>query len=425
MSRRAELGVGTDAEGMTARHRPRGALRHALGLMTPSMMAAAKMTLERDAGLRARRLGAAALDRVREQRRPTRPRMRALTIAPAGRIEWREVPAPPPPGPDAAVVHPIAIATCDLDRAMALGVAPFPLPLHFGHECVAEVLSIGDRVTNVRPGQRVVVPFQISCGSCRPCDAGHTSNCASVPPVSMYGFGVGGGHWGGAVSDQLLVPFADAMLVALPEGIDPAAAASVADNVSDGYRHVGPYVEDLLARDPDAEVLIISSIKRRPVLGPSVLLYAGLVARALGVRSVHFADSRASVRQHAEELGLTSLRPHQLRRQALAPLVVDGSGTPAGLKVALERTAPDGICSSAASFHRVNRIPGVLLYGRNVTYRLARAHTRILIPKVLDLMVTRQLQPEKVTTRLERLDDAPRALKCHVFGDVTKTVLVE
>jgi Zn-dependent alcohol dehydrogenase len=49
----------------------------------------------------------------------------------------------------------------------------------------------------------------------------------------------------------------------------------------------------------------------------------------------------------------------------------------------------------------------------------------MLIPKVLDLMVTGQLQPEKVITQLASLDDAPMALKRHVFGDVTKTVLVE
>ena len=132
--------------------------------------------------------------------------MRALVAAPGGRLTWRAVPAPPPPGPLGAIVRPVAVATCDLDRALALGATPFALPLHFGHECVAEVLRVGERVTRVAPGDRVVVPFQISCAACAPCAAGHTSNCASVPPISMYGFGVGGGHWGGACSDELAVP---------------------------------------------------------------------------------------------------------------------------------------------------------------------------------------------------------------------------
>lgn len=407
------------------RHRPRGLVRHLAGMLTPAAATFGKVALERDAGLRARRFVAAARDRVQQRRRQTRPRMRALTVSPGGRFAWREVPAPPAPGPDAATVHPIAVATCDLDRLLALGRTPFPLPLHFGHECVAEVLSVGERVSSVRPGQRVVVPFQISCGSCPPCRTGRTANCASVPAISMYGFGVGGGHWGGAVSDELAVPYADAMLVPLPDGIDPAAAASVADNVCDGYRHVAPYVPDLLQRDPDAGVLILAGIARRTRFSPSVPLYAGLVARALGARHVHLVDRRSDVREHAERLGLLPLAPAQLRRQPPAPLVVDVTGSPAGLRAALRHTAPDGVCSSAGGLHRTARIPTALMYGRNATYHVSRTHARTLIPQVLELMRTGRLQPEQATTELGRLDDAPRAIKRHVLDDVTKTVLVE
>ena len=170
--------------------------------------------------------------------------MRALIAAPGGRLRWRDVPAPPPPGPLGAVVHPIATSTCDLDCPLTLGATQLPLPLHLGHECVADVLAVGERVTTVKVGDRVVVPFQINCGVCEPCRAGRTGSCSGVPPISMYGMGFGAGHWGGAFSDQLAVPFADAMLVALPEGIDPVAAASVADNVCDAYRHIAPHLPD-------------------------------------------------------------------------------------------------------------------------------------------------------------------------------------
>jgi alcohol dehydrogenase len=244
-------------------HRPRGRVRHLAAVLNPTAAVAGRVALERDADVRLRRLAAAARDGATQRLRPTRPRMRALTAAPGAKIRWRSVPAPPDPGPLGAVVHPIAMATCDLDRAMMLGSAPFALPLCLGHECVADVLRVGSEVTGVRPGQRVVVPFQISCGACTMCRSGFTSNCTSVPPISMYGFGVGGGHWGGAISDELAVPFADGMLVPLPEGIDPVAAASVADNVSDGYRHLGPHLPQLLERDPGAEVRIIGSPRRR------------------------------------------------------------------------------------------------------------------------------------------------------------------
>jgi alcohol dehydrogenase len=385
---------------------------------------ASKVALERDVPLRVQRLRDAARDALRERRRPTRERMRALTVGPGGRFSWRDVPAPPPPGRDGAIVHPIAMATCDLDRLIALGATPFILPLHFGHECVAEVLAVGDSVATVRPGDRVVVPFQISCGACGACRAGFTGNCERVPPISMYGFGLGGGHWGGTVSDQLAVPYADAMLVPLPQGIDPVAAASVADNVCDGYRHVAPHADDLLARDPDAEMLIVAGIARRPAVSPSITLYAGLVARALGIRAVHLVDRRAHVREHAERLGLVAHRPPELRRMPLFPLVMDASGSPSGLAAALNHTAGEGICSSAGSLHRTARIPSGLMYGRNVTCRIARSHARALIPGVLALMQDGRLSPEQVTTDVAPIDEAPEAIRRHVLGDATKTVLV-
>jgi alcohol dehydrogenase len=368
-------------------------------------------------------LAGAARDRFTERRRPARAKMRALTVAPGGRVEWREAPVPPPAGPQGAIVHPIAAATCDLDRLLALGRTPFPLPLHFGHECVAEVVSVGERVNTVRPGERVVVPFQISCGNCGPCRLGYTGNCASVPPVSMYGFGVGGGHWGGVLSDQLAVPYADAMLVPLPAGIEPAAAASVADNVCDGYRHIAPY-KDLL-REPGAEILILAGMTRRPVFSASVPLYGGLVAKALGASQVHVLDSRRHVRDHAERLGLVAHPPIELRRLPLMPLVIDATGIPSGMRAAVEHTAPDGVCSSVGTLHRSARFPAGLMYGRNVTFRIARTHARALIPEVLELVNAGKLRPERVTTELEKIEDAPQAIKRHVFGEATKTILVE
>src|SRR3954467_1112737 len=255
-----------------------GWLRQTLRMAAPSGLPATRIALERDGRQRGLRLREAAGDAIRERRHPTRPKMRALVLSPGGRLAWRSVPSPPPPPPEGAVVRPIAIATCDMDRPIALGTTPFPAPLHFGHECVAEVVSVGGAVRDFRPGQRVVVPFQINCGQCAACLAGRTGNCETVPPISMYGFGLAGGHWGGAIADELAVPFADGMLVALPEGLDPAAAASVADNVSDGYRHVGPYLPALIAEGRGEEVLIVGSVKRRHPYTASVSLYAGLVA---------------------------------------------------------------------------------------------------------------------------------------------------
>lgn len=378
---------------------------------------------ERETEQRVRRLRAAFEDAVRQRVRRSRPRMRALTLMPGGRLRWRSVPAPPPPGPMGAVVRPLAIATCDLDRPMGLGATPFLAPLQFGHECVAEVLEIGSDVREFAPGQRVVVPFQISCGSCAACRAGRTGNCQTVAPLSMYGFGIAGGHWGGAVADELAVPYADGMLVALPQGIEPATVASVADNVPDGYRHVAPHLPRLLAAGHPPRIIIVGAQSKRQLLTASVGLYAGLVARALGAGEVTLIDARSDVREQAEGLGLAAITPSQARGLAPAPLIVDISASPPGLSLALQLTAPDGICSCAGSLHARSRIPTASMFARNATLILARSHARALIPEVLALIATGKLAPEQVTTVLAPMDDAAAALNDHLRGASTKTIV--
>jgi alcohol dehydrogenase len=281
------------------RHRPNGWLRHYAGFLSPNATTALRVLLERDREQRLQRLAATVRDIARERQTGSRPRMRALQAAPGARLRWCSTAAPPAPGPHGAVVHPIASATCDIDCPLALGRSQFALPLHLGHECVADVLSVGERVSTVKPGDRVIVPFEISCGECAACLAGLQGSCASVPPVSAYGMGLATGHWGGAFSDELAVPYADAMLVPLPDGIAPAAAASLADNVCDAYRHIGPHVPALLERDPDAEILIISALKERVLFSGSVTLYVGLIARAFGARNVCVVDARPEMRAHA------------------------------------------------------------------------------------------------------------------------------
>ena len=403
------------------RHRPRGWLRHYAGFLTPNAAAATPVLLERDRAQRLRRLGAAVGDRASQRFRATRPRMRALQAAPGARLRWRDVPVPAPPGPDGAIVHPIACSTCDLDCGIALGATQFALPLHLGHECVADVLAVGERVSTVKPGDRVIVPFQINCGACAPCRAGRTGSCTSVPPASMYGMGLAGGLWGGAFADQLPVPYADAMLVPLPKGIDPVAAASVADNVCDAYRHIAPHLPALLEEDPDAEVLIVAATNPRTPFGSSAPLYTGLIARAFGARNVSLADARPAVRAHAEHLGLNTLKPRELRRRAPAPLVVDA--TVEDLGISLSNTAADGICSSLGGFHRSTQVPLLQMYVRNATLHIGRTHVRHLIPQVLELMLDGRLRPESVITNVASLDEAPFALREHFLGGGVKTVL--
>jgi len=326
--------------------------------------------------------------------------MDALTWTGDG-LERREADAPAIQGDGEALVRPIAVATCDLDSLIVVGQTPFPAPIALGHECVAEVVEVGDAVGSVEPGARVSVPFQISCGECDRCRAGRTANCRAVPPFSMYGFGQTGSDWGGFLSDSVRVPFADHMLVTLPAGLDPAAVASASDNIPDGWRAVGPPLE----RDPGAAVLVVGGA------GPgSIGLYAAAIAVALGSERVVYVDADAGRRRTAEAFG-AEVRDRDGERPGRFPITVEASGDAGGLALALACTDFDGTCTSTAMYlGEQPPLPLLEMYMRNTTFVTGRVHARTAMPRVLDLAAGGVFHPERVTSKVVAWDDAADAL---------------
>jgi alcohol dehydrogenase len=337
--------------------------------------------------------------------------MEQLVYTAPRRLEWHEAREPSLESDRAALVRPIAVATCDLDALIVTGASPFPPPFPIGHECVATVVDVGDDVAAIVPGRLVSVPFQISCGECSPCRAGRTSNCSRVGFMSTYGFGPAVHEWGGFLSDLVLVPYADHMLVPLPEGLQPASVASASDNISDGWRAVGPP----LAEQPGAPVLVVGGGG-----AGSIGLYAAGLAVALGAESVTYVDADPGRREVAERLGATVLGELP-KRLGPFPITVDSNATEAGLKLALRSTAPDGVCTSTAIyFGEQPRLPLLEMYTKGVTFRTGRVNARAAMPHALQLATSGAFHPELVTTRTVNWTDAAEAL---VEGGWTKLVI--
>jgi alcohol dehydrogenase len=260
---------------------------------------------------------------------------------------------------------------------------------------------LGDGVSDLREGQLVSVPFQISCGECPACKQGRSSNCAAVDFMATYGFGPAVERWGGFLSDLVAVPYAGHMLVPLPDGLAPASVASASDNISDAWRAVAPP----LAAEPGAAVLVVGGA------GPgSIGLYAAGIAVALGSESVLYVDADETRRTTAQALGAQTLAetPH---RVGPYPITVDASADPDGLALALRSTSPDGTCTSTAIyFESPGELPLLEMYTKGITFRTGRANAREAMPHVLDLAASGSLQPERVTTRTVQWSDAPDAL---------------
>ncbi|WP_330229876.1 alcohol dehydrogenase catalytic domain-containing protein [Nocardia sp. NBC_00508] len=328
--------------------------------------------------------------------------MKRLMLAGPGEMRWEEHPEPELSRPDQALVRPVALATCDIDPSVLRGTFPLAGPYPFGHEGVAEVVAVGPEVRSVVVGDLVVVPFQISCGSCRACTRGRSGNCRSHPRLSTFGLGAMGGlGWGGLWADLTLVPHADAMLVALPPGVDPVAVASASDNIPDAYRSVGPQLAD----DPGAEVLVIG--------GPaasSIGLYAAGLGVALGSARVVYLDYSVERLEIAKSLGAEAVEGPPDARVGRFSIIVEAAGGAKALRAAIDATAYDGWCTSVSVQLQDVALPILGMYNRCCTFHTGRAHVRPIIPAVLDLVAAGRFDPSLVTTATAAWDDAVDAL---------------
>jgi threonine dehydrogenase-like Zn-dependent dehydrogenase len=307
--------------------------------------------------------------------------MKQLMFEEAGRYTWREVPDPAITAPGQALVRPVAVACCDLDVGVGQGWLPVPPGHAVGHEGIAEVVAVGDGVQGVRVGERVVVPFQISCGTCRECRRGVTGSCASVPLMATYGMAsISGLDGGGFMADLVLVPYADAMLIPIPETVDPIALASLSDNIPDAWRVVGPYAAELAALAPvDRRVLVVGRL--------SIGLYAAALAVALGAH-VDYVDTDQQRLAAAEKLGATvhdRVKPE--KSWDPYPVTAHTSADPAVLAATLRATWPDGVCTDTGIYFQPGvEMPLLPMYTRGVRFVTGRVNARAVIPQVLELL---------------------------------------
>ena len=342
--------------------------------------------------------------------------MRALVFRGPMDLAWEDVETPRLIEPRDALVRPIAVARCDLDPAIALGLYPMPAPFVMGHEMVGEVVAVGEAITNVRLGDKVIVPFQLSCMTCAPCLRGHTNACVNVPSGTAFGLGPHGGiDLGGALAELVRVPWADVMLIPLPEGMDPVVAAGIPDNVSDGYRCVAAP----LAERPGAPVLVVGG------LAPSVGLYAVLAALALGSERVVYVDDDAARLELAVAAGAEVVDAKDqwdsLKLAERFPIVVEANVLDPGRNFALQSVEPCGVCTSVSggASSRSN-LPLQSMYLKGVRYEIGRVHACATARPVLDLVSSGALDPARIINKVVPFSEAVEGM----ILPVTKVVFV-
>ncbi|MFI8348471.1 glutathione-independent formaldehyde dehydrogenase [Streptomyces sp. NPDC085596] len=146
--------------------------------------------------------------------------MKAVVYERPFSVTVTEVDDPEIQHPNDVIVRITSSAICGSDLHMYEGRTAAEPGIVFGHENLGVIEEVGDGVTSLSVGDRVVMPFNVACGFCKNCLAGETGFCLTVNPGfagGAYGY-VAMGPYTGGQAERLRVPFADFNCLKLPEG---------------------------------------------------------------------------------------------------------------------------------------------------------------------------------------------------------------
>jgi alcohol dehydrogenase len=280
--------------------------------------------------------------------------MRAVVLdAARAQPEVREVPDPSAPE-GGVVVRVAATGLCRSDwHAWAGHDSDVVFPHVPGHELAGVVASVGAGVRRWAVGDRVTVPFVCGCGRCEWCASGNAQVC---PHQEQPGFT----HWG-SFAEYVVLHAADTNLVAIPDEVDFAAAASLGCRFATAYR-------GLIGRarvQADEWVTVVGA--------GGVGLSAVMIARAVGARVVAIDRNPESLRV-ATALGAE----HTVIAEVSEVAAVVADLTSGGSHVAVDAVGSEETC--AAAIHSLRR------RGRHVQIGLlppVDGHPRVPMDRVI------------------------------------------
>ena len=214
--------------------------------------------------------------------------MKANVFRAPGKFGLEEKPIPSA-GPGEAVVRVSLTTICGTDIHIVRGEYPVRSGLTIGHEAVGVIHEIGLGVTGYQIGQRVLVGAITPCGQCEPCLSSHTSQCGGL---------LGGWKLGntidGVQAEYFVVPYAQANLTVIPDGLSDEQVLLLADIASTGFSAA----ESGKIRLGDMVAVFAQ--------GP-IGLCATLGAKLMGASQILVVDSDPFRLEIARSLGATAL----------------------------------------------------------------------------------------------------------------------
>jgi S-(hydroxymethyl)glutathione dehydrogenase/alcohol dehydrogenase len=232
--------------------------------------------------------------------------MRAMVYRGPYKVRVEEKDKPGIEHPDDAVVKVQLAAICGSDLHLYHGMMPDTRIGHtFGHEFIGVVDEVGSSVRNLKPGDRVMVPFNIFCGTCWYCARGLYSNCHNVNPNAtavggIYGYSHTCGGYDGAQSQYVRVPFADVGPSVIPDWMHDEDAVLLTDATATGY--FGAQLGDIA--EGDVVVVFGAGPVGQIAAASSWLMGAG---RVIVVDHLDYRLEKARTFAHAETVNFTQV----------------------------------------------------------------------------------------------------------------------
>lgn len=387
--------------------------------------------------------------------------MKAVVWHGVGDISVDRVADPVIVDPQDAVVRITRSAICGTDlhfvRGTFAGMKPGTV---LGHEAIGVVEETGREVRNFSPGNRVVIPSTIACGSCGYCRAGYYAQCDNANPhgreagTAFYGGPESTGPFNGLQAEYVRVPYAHTNLVAIPPGVSDDQAIMVSDIFPTGWfgarlAEVGP--GDLVAIFGAGPVGQLAALSARMQGAGRVMIVDGNAdrleaARLQDAETINFNSEHPvtvikdltggiGADRVIDAVGIDAQRPGKgpaaadsgrLSEQFSAERqkVVAESGERDGQWVpgdapsqaqrwAVEAVAKAGTLGVIGVYPpQFDSFPLGLAMNRNLTVRLGNCNHRRYVPALLSRIAAGAADPTTVLTRPESIDgvlDAYRA----------------
>lgn len=379
--------------------------------------------------------------------------MLALTYRGPNRVRVAEKDLPKLEHPNDILLRVTRTAICGSDLHLLHGSVPDTrLGCTFGHEFVGVVDRVGSSVESLSVGDRVVVPFNIACGTCFFCTRGLTGNCENTNPNAsltsgVYGYSQNGGGFDGGQAEFVRVPFADVGPMKIPHAMTDEDVLFLSDILPTGYQAA----EMGQIRPGDTVVVFgcgpvgLFAQKSAFLLGASRVIavdyldYRLAFARAYsGVETVNFREVGDVVAQLKK---MTDGRGADVCIDAVG---CEAKGTLAQSVFGSSKTARFAGASTAINWaigavRKAGNIAIVGAYGhpfnavdmntamhKGLTMRMNQANVRAYMPKLIEHIQAGRLDPKAIISHRIPLEHAEEAY--HLFenklDDCIKCVLV-